>query len=146
MSGAVRWVLIASHALVSLTAIAGGVVLALSAIDPGLESTWKPPSDYLVGSPFSSYLIPGVVLIVFLGGLQGMAGLMQLRRSGAADLVSAGAGLVMLVWIFVQMMYIPFSILQAFYFAVALIQVAAVILDSDVLARAGRPRTRRAGG
>lgn len=137
MSVALRWVLIGSQALVSLTALAGGAVLVLSAVDASLESTWKPPSDYLVGTPFSSYLIPGLALILFLGGLQGVACIMQLRRSGAAPLVSALAGLVMFIWIFVQMMYIPFSVLQAVYFVIALVQVTAVVVDSDVLTRTG---------
>ncbi|MCC4248296.1 hypothetical protein [Microbacterium testaceum] len=143
MSVALRWVLIGSHALVSLTALAGGAVLVLSAVDASLESTWKPPSDYLVGTPFSSYLIPGLALILFLGGFQGVACIMQLRRSGAAPLVSALAGLVMFIWIFVQMMYIPFSVLQAVYFVMALVQVTAVVVDSDVLTRTGWTWTQR---
>ncbi|CAH0163351.1 hypothetical protein [Microbacterium sp. Bi128] len=151
MNRAVRWLLVVLHAMVSLTAIAGGTILVLGALDSGFASTWEPAADYLEGSPFSSYLVPGLVLVLFLGGLQGLASVMQVRASRGAPLVSAVAGLVMFVWIFVQMMYIPFSVLQAVYFVIALVQVAAVLIDSDVLTRAvvpgvirTPPRTRRA--
>lgn len=147
MNSVLRGILVGLHALVSLTAVVGGAILVVGSLDPGFESTWNPPADYLAGSPFSSYFIPGLALLVFLGGLQGLACVMLLRRSGAAPLVSAGAGLVMFVWIFVQMMYIPFSILQAIYFAIALVEVALVVVDSRLLiagARSSGPR--RSGG
>lgn len=146
MNGVLRGILVGLHAIVSLTAVAGGAILIVGSLDPGFESSWNPPADYLAGSPFSSYLIPGLALLVFLGGLQGLACVMQVRRSGAAPLVSAGAGLVMFVWIFVQMIYIPFSFLQALYFAIALLQVTLVVVGIPLVTADVRSSGRRRSG
>ena len=39
----------------------------------------------------------------------------------------------MLVWIFIQMIYIPFSFLQLTYFALGIAELAAVLVQLDVL-------------
>lgn len=139
MGTALRWLLAGSQALVSLTALIGGTVLIASAANPGLQSSWAPPLDYLEGSPFTDYLVPGLALAVFLGIGQAVAFILTLRRARAATLVAAGAGFATLIWIFVQMIYIPFSALQAIYFAVGLGQLGLVLLHLGVFSgmRAG---------
>src|SRR3546814_17020558 len=49
MATALRWLLAGSQALVSLTALIGGTVPIASAANPGLQSSWAPPLDYLAG-------------------------------------------------------------------------------------------------
>lgn len=139
MRGGLRWALAASEAFVSATALAGGSVLIASALVPGLRSSWAPPTDYLDGSPFSSYLVPGFALLVFLGLLQAAACVLVLRRSRLATVVATAAGFAALVWIFVQMMYIPFSLLQAAYFAVGLGQLAVILVQLGLFATLRRP-------
>lgn len=124
-----RVVLLILQAFVAVTALAGGVVLVLGSVDPDLGSVLVPPGAYLAGSPFASYLVPGVLLIVGVAGVHAAAFLAVLVSSRWAMPLSAAGGFGCLIWIFVQMIYIPFSPLQAVYFALGLAElVLAMVL------------------
>ena len=56
---ATRSTLLVVEAFVAVTAIAGGLALVLGALIPDLSWVITPPAEYLEGSPFSSYLVPG---------------------------------------------------------------------------------------
>ena len=74
-----------------------------------------------------------------LGGIHAVAFVMVLRRHGWAVLAATAAGYAALVWIFVQMIYIPFSFLQAVYFVAGLTEVGLVLLLLGVLRRDRMP-------
>lgn len=128
-----RVLLIALQAFVAVTAVAGGAALVVGAIDPVLATVLAPPSQYLAGSPFDSYLVPGLVLALVLGGVHAMAMIAQLRRTRAALMWSGAAGFDALIWIFVQMTIIPFSVLQLVYFAVGIAEIGLVMLALGIL-------------
>lgn len=86
------------------------------------------PSWLLEGSPFDTYLVPGLILLLVVGGAHLWAFLLTLRRSRRAGFVIAVAGYGILIWIFVQMVFIPFSFLQALYFAVGLAGLGFLLL------------------
>lgn len=125
---------------VALTAIPGGAAMVADSLNGGLEWVIVPAPEYLHGSPFASYLIPGVLLGAVLGGVHLVAFLMLLRRHRWAHLIAAVAGFGVLLWIFVQMMFIPFSVLQAVYFGAGLAELVLVLLGLGVL----RPSARSA--
>lgn len=140
-----RIMLLALQALIGVTAVAGGAALIAGALDPGLATVLSPPLDHLDGSPFSSYLAPGVLLAVVLGGVHLVAFALLLRRHRWAHLVAAVAAFDVLIWIFVQVMIIPFSILQVAYFAAGLAEVGFLLLLLG-LARPAGPAPRNLGG
>ena len=121
-----RAALLGLLALVGVTAVAGGAALMLGAVGPRVAGVLSPPLEYLEGSPFSSYLLPGAVLALVLGGMQLLAFAMLLARHRWSLL--AVAAFDALIWIFVQMMVIPFSVLQAVYFAAGLAEVGFLLL------------------
>lgn len=131
--------------VVGVTAVAGGIALVVGSLDPSLATVLSPPAEYLTGSPFASYLVPGVILGVVLGGVHLAAFVLVLRRHPRWILAGAVAGFDALIWIFVQMVFIPFSFLQAFYFAFGLAEVGLVMLSLGVLrpAPTGSPGTLR---
>lgn len=133
--------LLVLHGGVTITALAGGAALAMGSIWPNLVSGISMPTSYLDGSPFSSFLIPGVVLAVLLGGVHAVAFFAQLRRVRYAAFLSAAAAFAALIWIFVQMVYIPFSVLQAVYFAIGVAEAGFVMLSLGVLSP--HPSTRK---
>jgi hypothetical protein len=135
----VRASLLWVQGFVTVTAVAGGVALVLGALDPRLATFLSPPASYLDGSPFSSYLVPGLALGAVLGGIHAVAFVMVLRRHVWAVLAATAAGYAALVWIFVQMIYIPFSFLQAVYFVAGLTEVGLVLLLLGVLRRDRMP-------
>ncbi|MET3905189.1 hypothetical protein ABIE35_003783 [Paenarthrobacter sp. 4246] len=128
----IRMMLLTVQGLVAVTSIAGGLVMAVGSW-PGVDRSALPPEiqlpeEYLSGSPFSSYLVPGLLLAVVVGGLHGLAFILHLRRGAFASLAAAAAGYSILVWIFVQMALIPFSALQAAYFGAGLAEVGLLLL------------------
>jgi hypothetical protein len=135
-----RWSLLVTTILVGVTAVAGGIALIIGSLDPSLATVLSPPAEYLAGSPFGSYLIPGVILGVVLGGVHLAAFVLVLRRHPWWILAGAVAGFDALIWIFVQMVFIPFSFLQAFYFAFGVAEVGLVMLALGVFRPAGTAR------
>ncbi|HEX6366588.1 MAG TPA: hypothetical protein VF000_10630 [Agromyces sp.] len=139
---ATRIILLVVQAFVALTAFAGGLALAAGTLVPDLATAITPPAEYLEGSPFSSYLVPGLVLALVLGGIHAVAFVLLLRRRPSALLVSAAAGYAALIWIFVQMMVIPFSVLQAVYFMAGAVELGLVMLLLGLLPIARAPESR----
>ncbi|WP_173923520.1 hypothetical protein [Agromyces sp. Marseille-P2726] len=142
---ATRITLLVVQAFVAVTAFAGGVALAAGSIVPDLASAITPPAEYLEGSPFSSYLVPGLVLALVLGGVHAVAFVLLLRRRPSALFVSAAAGYAALIWIFVQMMVIPFSFLQAVYFMAGAVELGLVMLLLGLLPITRSTEARRTG-
>jgi hypothetical protein len=56
----------------------------------------------LARSPFGSYLVPGIVLFVVVGGTQGVAVVAEIRCWPRAGRLSVVAGVVLAGWIAVQ--------------------------------------------
>jgi len=114
-------VLIALLVFGALSSLAGSI-LAIAANGGGV------PIEYLANSPFSSYVVPGLILGVVVGGTQlaGAAALLARRRS--ALLLSTIAGFGMLIWIFVELAIIrQYSWLQAAYFIVGGLELILVL-------------------
>jgi hypothetical protein len=105
----------------AVTAIGGGIALAA-----GLMGA---PEEWLEGTPFSSYLVPGILLAVVVGGIQAAAIVAERRRLAVGPGVHAAAGLTMMTWIFgelaVLMVWAP---LQGIYFALGLAQTALAVV------------------
>lgn len=124
--------LLVTEAFVALTAIAGGSVLIIGALLPEAATVMSPPEDYLIGTPFESYLVPGLLLAIVVGGLHAAAFVLELTRNAWHLLAATTAGFAVLIWIFVQMVFIPFSFLQAVYFVAGLVELGLVQLALGV--------------
>jgi hypothetical protein len=114
--------LFVASVFVALTAVGGGITLAI-----GLD---KFPAGWLIGTPFSSYLIPGLILAVVVGGSAVVATVATLRRSGAGALTSMLAGAILLGWLVGERLILPkaafvpqFWWLEAVYVAAGLMMV-----------------------
>ncbi|HEV7566704.1 MAG TPA: hypothetical protein VGO31_12175 [Microbacteriaceae bacterium] len=117
----VRRILVFLLAFGALSAIGGAVALLLT---NGLGM----PLAMLDGSPFSSFVIPALFLLVIVGGTQSLGLTLLLRRDSSALLWSSVAGFGMTIWIMVETVAIQgFSALQAVYFTLGILQLALVI-------------------
>ena len=133
-----RWIRITLTVLtgaVGLTAVAGGLALVVAALGSSDGGGAAPDRAYLGGSPFTSYLAPGIVLAVVVGGTQLLASVLTGRAARSGPFAAAVAGFGLLIWIFVQMMFIPFSPLQAIYFVVGLGELGLVLLGLGLFRR-----------
>jgi len=123
-----RLTLLIAEAFVAFTALIGGLALIVGSIDPTFEMGVTPPSEYLDGLWFDSYVVPGLLLAGIVGGIHVLAFVLLLRNRPMALFASAAAAYAILIWIFVQMVVIPFSWLQAVYFAAGAFELGLVLL------------------
>jgi len=118
---ALYWSLLSVTAFNAISALAGGVAILL----PGVLGM---PRSMLVNGPFDSFLLPGLVLALVVGGTQSLAaGLLFLGRE-SAPLWTSVAGFGMVIWIFVETGVIAtISWLQVVYFASGSLQLILVL-------------------
>ncbi|WP_438853329.1 hypothetical protein [Agromyces sp. M3QZ16-3] len=133
VQGVARRLLLTVQIFVGITSVLGGAALVLSGVIDFSGTALAIPPDYLEGSPFTSFAIPGLALAIVVGGTHLVAFVMLSRRMRWAMIGCAVAGFGMLVWVFVQMMFIPFSPLQAVYFGLGLVELAATMVQLDIL-------------
>lgn len=87
------------------------------------------PPEWIEGSIFTSYVWPGVILGLVVGGTQALALFAQRGRYHLAWELHTAAGLVMMIWIFVEIaIMLVWSALHGIYFAAGLIQVVLAVL------------------
>jgi hypothetical protein len=105
---------------IGLGAVAGGMALILQPSGASLGI----PLSLLEKSPFSTYLIPGIVLFVVngLGNLAGAVATFTRRRYAGEAALALGVFLV--AWIIIQVYWIAaFHWLHAFYFILGSLEI-----------------------
>jgi hypothetical protein len=129
----IRIILIAVQVVVMINAFGGGYYGLSGA--PGVDPAW------LEGSPFHSYLVPGLFLFAVVGGGMALATVAWVKRSPSAPLLSVGMGALLVSWIVVQVAIIGYvSWLQPASFVAGL-----VLIGLGWLALRGE-RSRRLAG
>jgi len=111
------WLLVTLVLVVAANAVGGGIY--------GLAGARDVPREWLDGSPFETYVIPSLVLLVVVGGSMAIAAAALLTHHRRAAEISIGAGVILLVWLVVEVLIVPFSWLQPTFLAVA---VAVIVL------------------
>ena len=113
-------VLVGVTAFSALSAVGGGVGMVTT---DGLGM----PRSFLAHGPFDSYIGPGMILLLIVGGTQVLALVLLLRRAETRLLAGAVAGFGMLIWIIVEVGRIrEFSWPQMIYLGAGVLQLAAV--------------------
>ena len=118
MNRIIRNVLIILISFLALTALGGGIGLLT-----GLNA---PPLVFLDGTPFSSYIIPGLALLILVGGTAALASILIVRNHSHAWAVAVVSAIAVVVFEIVEVIYIgsPEGIaqnLQIFYFTYGII-------------------------
>lgn len=127
MKPGLRTVLITVTIMMAVSAVGGGIGLVAT------NGLGMPVSD-LSASPFGSYVIPGLILLLIFGGTQTLAAIYQLRRSPKADLATAIAGFGAIIWIFVEMYMTPIRHwLQIAVFILAVAQLSLIYIRLNIL-------------
>jgi hypothetical protein len=91
--------LFVANLFIALTAIIGGITLAM-----GID---KFSAEWLLGTPFRSYLIPGLILSVVVGGSAAVATMAALRTASAGALTSMLSGAILLGWLAGERLILP---------------------------------------
>jgi hypothetical protein len=96
----IRIILAAIEAFIGLGAAGGGLAILTGAFDQWFPVTW------LQGTPFNDYLVPGLVLLIVVGGGMLLAAITLFSRREFALLFSAAMGLVMIGWEIIEVLII----------------------------------------
>ena len=75
----------------------------------GLSGAEGVPLELLDGSPFRTYFVPSLILLVAVGGSLLLAAIAVFMRSRIARPIALAAGAVLLVWIAVQVSIIGYQ-------------------------------------
>jgi hypothetical protein len=130
---------LAFEVLLGVGAIAGGLALIL-----GPRGEIIPlPVSVLAGSPFDTYLGPGLILFTVLGIGPLVAARLAWRRHPLAPFAAFVVGMALLIWVAVEIAIIGYSNeppLQAIYLAMG---AAISVVALGWLAETGLPLQRR---
>ncbi|MDQ1286509.1 MAG: hypothetical protein QG622_74 [Actinomycetota bacterium] len=126
-----RWSALVLDGFVAVTAIGGGAALAT-----GAEGT-RFPVDWLRRTPWTSYLIPGLILACVVGGSAVGAWIAVVRRRPSAGAATSVAAVLLAGQILGEVILLaqpgPITPTEVFYLV-----VAAGMLLSGVLLHVGR--------
>lgn len=140
-SDILRYVLGSLLAFVGVSAVGGGIF--------GIAGAQGVPSEWLRGTPFNSYFLPSLILLLGVGGSSLVAASALFRRHRSRRQAAFGAGTILLLWMAVQLSMIGYaSWLQPLFLAAAvLILVLAGALprlrSDDASGESDRPRQSR---
>jgi hypothetical protein len=121
-----RILLIIMTGFLGIPAILGGIAL--------MGNLYTPPVEMLQGSPFTSFLIPGLALSVIVGGSALAAMVLLIRRHSFGELIALTSGVIIMFFEFIEVMVIGMQagasqFMQVFYFMLGtLICVVAVAI------------------
>ncbi len=108
------------NTFLGLTAVVGGLGLLLGWYEP-------PPVELLRGSPFGSYTVPALFLLVAMGGGGLVAAVAVLLRRELGAPASGVVGAMTIGFEVVQMLIIGFSWLQVLYLVVGVLSVLLAV-------------------
>lgn len=112
------------HLFVGIGALAGGLAAITNPQGPmGM------PTEPLKNSPFSNYLIPGIILFVIIGLGNIMSALMFRFKSRYQGYISSVFSLALMIWIIVQCIMLRSIVsLHVIYFIIGLIEAVLSLI------------------
>ena len=119
------------HGFVGLGAMGGGMMAILNPDGPGGMAV-----DVLKNSPFSNFLIPGIILFAVIGLGNIFSSITVLLKSKYQGYISSVFGWALVIWIIVQCIMLQMVIyLHVIFFTIGLVQaiLAMIILFKNNL-------------
>ncbi|NND15689.1 MAG: hypothetical protein HKN89_05145 [Eudoraea sp.] len=107
------------------------MIVAFGAIPTGISMIISPDGSgmgldlaWLERSPFESFFIPGIFLLIFNGILQLIGAWLTFRQSTFAGKFGIVAGMILIFWLLSQIYYLELThFLQVVFFVIALMEI-----------------------
>lgn len=114
------WPVVVLELLIAGSAVYGAVGL--------MTDTIGMPADWLHGTPFASWVIPGVLLLLVVAAPMSGAALLELRRSRWSTVASVTAGAAQICWIAAELLIMQrYNVLQPIMICLGLAVVLVVL-------------------
>lgn len=108
------WAVIALELLTAISAVYGGIGLISN-------NFIRMPDEWLQGTPFTSWVLPGVFLLLVVAAPMGIASALELRSSSCAPIGSEIAGAALVGWIGIELLLMHrYNVLQPVMLGVGL--------------------------
>ncbi len=134
------WLLIGMHIFLSIGALMGGGAFILAPDGHLIQM----PFSHLQNSPFPSFLIPGILLFTFLGIYPLLVAYSLWKTPGWhwPDMInpfrhmhwswsgSLAAGVIVLTWITVEILWVPFGFVHIFFLAFGVLLLGCTLLPN----------------
>ena len=124
-----RALLIAAQAFIGIGALFGAYGLLADAEGLGMEEEW------LDGSPFPDYRIPGLVLLIVIGGGMLASAVLALVGSPYARVAALAMGTVLALWLIIETVIIGFQTWEQYALLVVCGVVALVLVGVGARSR-----------
>lgn len=123
-----------SQGIIQLFVAVGALVAGAMFILEPSGRLLQAPLAMLKGTPFSNYLLPGIILFCVNGLGQAAAGILTLRRDARAGIIGGVFGLGLTIWLFVQVTLIGGGyLIQNVFFAIGIVETTlAFFIDRNL--------------
>jgi hypothetical protein len=136
------YVLAVLQLFVGITALMGGYGLMA---DPSSAAAGARP-EWLSGTPFQNYFIPGLILTIFIGIGNLAASMVTVFRGRSAGWVAAAMGLTLLVYMTTEVLLVGLRIfLQPLYFLLGMIEALIGLMLAFHARRPAGPLSGQSG-
>ena len=111
-----------------------GLVSIISGIMMIVTNGMGMPVSWLEGTVFTSYLIPGLILLIVIAGVTILAGILLIMRKKGALEAAAASGFGLLIWLFTEM-YILTTMGSHFLHAIIFTEALVILIATMILLR-----------
>ena len=111
-----------------------GLVSIISGIMMIVTNGMGMPVSWLEGTVFTSYLIPGLILLIVIAGVTILAGILLIMRKKGALESAAASGFGLLIWLFTEM-YILTTMGSHFLHAIIFTEALVILIATMMLLR-----------
>ena len=109
-----------------------GVISVISGIMMIVTNGMGLPLFWLEGTVFTSYLIPGLILLIIIAGVTLLAGILLIMQNKGALEAAAASGFGLLIWLFTEM-YILTKMGSHFLHAIIFVEALVILITTMVL-------------
>jgi len=117
--------------LLAILLLFTGFVSVISGIVMIATNGMGMPLEWLDGTAFTSYLVPGLILLIVIAGVTTLAGILLIKKKKGAHQAAAASGFGLLIWLFTEMYILEkmgSHFLHAIIFTEALVILIAVMV------------------
>ena len=118
--------------ILAILLIFTGVISVISGIMMIVTNGMGLPLTWLEGTVFTSYLLPGLILLIIIAGVAFLAGILLLMRKKGALEASAASGFGLLIWLFTEM-YVLTKMGSHFLHAIIFTEAMVILIASMIL-------------